>query len=103
MDSTYSQAMAAAAAAAAPQPPNGALCILSPSGVGQCTGTMTCGTSSTPNVYFLDDSDSLTAPYCYTWEFATGGSTSTHTYASGHVFASMTKCSCPYSTDPTWN
>lgn len=96
-DSTYSQAMATAAAAAAAQPPANPLCLLSPTG--QCTGTATCGTGSTPNVYFLDDSDNLNAPYCYVWEFAAGGSTN----QSGHVYASTSGCSCPISTDPTWD
>jgi hypothetical protein len=100
-DSTYSQAMAAAAAAAASQPPANALCLLSPTG--QCTGTATCGSSPTPNVYFLDDSDNLTNPNCYVWEFATGGTSGSHSYESGHVYASTSACSCPYSTDPTWN
>jgi len=94
--------MAVAAAAAAPQPPANPFCLLSPT-AGQCTGTAICGNATTANVYFLDDSDNLSAPYCYVWEFATGGTSSGHTYASGHVYASMTQCTCPYSTDPTWN
>jgi hypothetical protein len=96
--------MAAAAAAAAPQPPTGALCLLSPV-QGQCKGTAVCppGSNGAPNVYFLDDSDSLTAPYCYVWEFATGGTSGGNSLQSGHVYASTTGCSCPYSTDPTWN
>jgi hypothetical protein len=103
MDSTYSQVMAAAAAAAAPQPPLAPLCLLSPT-PGTCMGTMTCGNAASPNVYFLDDSDNVMGgPYCYTWIFASGGTTGGHTYDSGHVFASMTSCGCPYSTDPTWD
>jgi len=94
--------MAAAAAAAAAQPPSHPLCLLSPT-AGQCTGTATCGTASSPNAYFLDDSDNLTNPYCYVWLFASGGTSGSHTYSSGHVYASTTACSCPYSTDPTWN
>jgi hypothetical protein len=101
-DSTYSQAMAVAAAGATTQPPQGALCLLSPT-QGQCTGTATCGTATSPNVYFLDDSDNVNAPYCYTWEFAGGGTSGGTTYASGHVYASQTQCACPFSTDPTWN
>jgi hypothetical protein len=93
--------MAQAAAAATAQPPTGALCLLSPTG--QCTGTAKCGNATSPNVYFLDDSDNVTNPYCYTWSFAGGGTSGTHTYESGHVYASQTACSCPYSTDPTWN
>jgi hypothetical protein len=108
MDSTYSQAMAAAAAAAGPQPITGALCLFSPT-QGTCMGTMACPSgSSTPNAYYLDNTDDLTNPYCYVWEFASGGTSGTHTYASGHVYATSalgtaTKCGCPYSTDPTWN
>lgn len=106
MDSTYSQAMAAAAAAAGPQPITGAFCFLSPN-PGTCTGTMACPPgSSTPNSYYLDNTDDLTNPYCYVWEFASGGTSGTHTYASGHVYATpatATTCKCPYSTDPTWN
>lgn len=104
MDSTYTQAMAAAAAAAAPQPPANPVCALSPV-VGQCTGTAVCppGGTGPANVYFLDDSDNLSAPYCYVWEFASGGTSGGHTLASGHVYASTAGCSCPYSTDPTWN
>lgn len=99
-DATYSQAMAEAAGGAAAQPPVTGLCALSQ---GQCTGTATCGSGTAANVYFLDDSDNLAAPYCYVWEFATGGTSGSHTYESGHVYASLTACSCPYSTDPTWN
>lgn len=62
-----------------------------------------CGNATTANVYFLDDSDNLNAPYCYVWEFATGGPGSGYTYDSGHVYASTSACSCPRSTDPTWN
>jgi len=103
MDSTYTQAMATAAAAAAPQPPQGALCLLSPTA--QCSGTATCppGGTGPANVYFLDDSDNTNAPYCYVWEFATGGTSGGNTLESGHVYASTSACSCPYSTDPTWN
>jgi hypothetical protein len=101
-DATYSQAMAAAAAAAGPQPPAGALCALSPTP--SCMGAVYCGSSqgSTPNTYFLDTSD-LPGGYCYTWTFASGGTSGSHTYESGHVYASLTQCGCPYSTDPTWD
>jgi hypothetical protein len=96
-DSSYSLAMATAAAAAVtPQPPSGALCLLSPTG--QCTGTATCPTTgTTANVYFLDDSDN--GGPCYVWSFASNGST----YVSGHVYASTSQCTCPISTDPTWD
>ncbi len=97
---TYSQAMAAAAAAAGPQPPTGAFCLLSPTT--SCMGTVTCGTTRrrTPTSWTRAI---LPGGYCYTWMFASGGTSGSHTYESGHVYASQTQCGCPYSTDPTWD
>jgi hypothetical protein len=101
-DSTYTQAMAQAAAAAAPQPPVGALCLLSPK-LGQCSGVASCDGGKTNDAYFLDDSDLGGTGYCYVWLFAPGLDNNGNTVPAGYVYASQTQCGCPYSTAMTWN
>jgi hypothetical protein len=93
-DSTYSMAMAMAAANAAPQPSS--FCTNPP-----CVGVSTCTTSATAQDAVYDDLTDSGGP-CIVWVFKTTGNGSKKAL-SGYVHMDMTQCTCPTSTDPTWD
>jgi hypothetical protein len=97
-DATYTLAMAEAAAAVAKQPSSS---CTSSVGNGNCTGVTTCGSSASGQDVYYVDLASDGGP-CFVWAFKTTKASGSTT-PSGHLNINPTTCTCPASSDPTWD